>query len=230
MKRIITASSLLVSSLLSLMTPAQVQSAEVDLSDFDAYIMDEMVEVDEEVRKGLQVDVTDLQLVTDYNVRFIAADEGAGYQNRVELNIRDESGAVTDNSVLFYNFSCMSTDCVMPNLDITGGFMPGDSVSVQAYAGDILDPTLIINGGINPSATDFWSTQTQLNADRQQHVLAWVHDDCSSVNIIGKCLVLGFEDLPSWAPNSDNDFNDNVIIADVGQENIQSFIPVIYAD
>ncbi|MEM9410084.1 MAG: DUF4114 domain-containing protein [Planctomycetota bacterium] len=80
----------------------------------------------------------------------------------------------------------------------------GDFVELGPQtAGTLIDPICFLNG-----RSFEWYTLDAKNIDLRQHVVAMTIDDF---------IVLGWEDAPG---GGDNDFNDGVVVLDIGPENL----------
>jgi Domain of unknown function (DUF4114) len=186
-------------------------------SDFNSYVGSESVAIAEDYAIGQQLDATKLKMIEDYAGSVIFVDEGAGYQNSFYLKTQ------TNSTLIFNNVSCVSTSCVLPNMNLTTaqGVVPGQKVGFNFQASDHLNPSLLVNGAINPSSTTYWGTDKTKNIDGAQHVMAWAHGDY---------LVLGFEDMSFTNPYNDKDYNDIVFVLDIGKKNLDSIPRLRYAD
>ena len=119
-------------------------------------------------------------------------------------------GSVTANQLGFDTF-------IRPLSQITSGgqrfrmfqnvrnLQNGDFVDLGPQtAGTLIDPICFLNG-----RTFIWFTNDDKNSDLRQHVVAFTIEDY---------IVLGWEDAPG---GGDNDFNDGVVVLDIGPENVE---------
>jgi hypothetical protein len=200
-----------------------------DLSDFNGYVLTESVAVDGEYLKGQQLHQDKMVMTEDFSGTVYFLNEGAGYQNSFIVDTQNTSKTIFDNA------SCVSTKCVLPNMNLTPsqGVVPGQAVAFNFKKGDHLNPKLLVNGALNPSTKTYWGAFTSQNVDNSQHVMAFEHKDCSSLGIKNSCLVLGYEDMDFRNPSNDKDYNDLVFILDIGQTNINNIpkvVPTIFPD
>ncbi|NJR49183.1 MAG: DUF4114 domain-containing protein [Leptolyngbyaceae cyanobacterium CSU_1_3] len=167
--------------------------------------------------KQFKLDPTKLKLKYDYNVSAFFINEGAGYRNQLAFTSK---GATNTSALLFKDISCEGTGCV-------GGWggnalKMGDGVSMgQILGGSQLDFSLRADGLNRGAGANVFGTQTAMNEDGLQHVVAY------AVN--NRYLLLGFEDLYGQKnasdgknENSDRDFNDTVFAIDIGEDNIRA--------
>lgn len=90
----------------------------------------------------------------------------------------------------------------------------GDFVDIENGGnGWQLDFFMIVNGGVGQSDWWWWNTSKR-NRDALQHIVTFAIPD-------SPFLMLGFDDAPG---GGDRDFNDLVIVVDVGKENTGLFI------
>ncbi len=158
--------------------------------------------------------------ITPYPVRVYFIAEGAGYQNSVGLSL-NYAGATTsgDLRLVFPNAS-------MPVQGVnfkSGNFgsrrrdaplLPGDFVDIGVIpAGVQLDFFLVQNAANGGSAWVFGNHDEQ-NPDRFQHVISYVIPN-------SPFLLIGYEDL--WL-GGDKDYEDVLIVVDLGVENINNLI------
>jgi hypothetical protein len=204
------------------------------LQDFRAFVGEEGRYLTPETINAQKVDLSQLKLEFDHDVKvFFIGETAGGYRNR--LDFQATIGSTVTTGKIFGDTSCNPGDsgflnfdkfCANPNDALPNTVAPnrplnvGDWVSLGSMsAGTQLDFLLHsndINGGI--SGTDkngntvkgVWSLNEALNPDGLQHVMAYYYKDF---------IVLGFEDL--WG-GGDKDYNDTVFVIDVGKANARN--------
>ncbi len=168
------------------------------------------------------LDPSKLFLRYDHEVKVHFINEGAGYRNQLAF---EATGATTSSGLVFRDIS--SSESVMP--ESNGSLRKGDGVSLGMFAGGTqLDFWLKANGFNGGS--NIFGTKTESNLDRLQHVVAYAYNNY---------ILLGFEDLYGdlWATgtdpltgkrneNSDRDFNDVVMVVDIGEANVKELMGV----
>jgi Domain of unknown function (DUF4114)/PEP-CTERM motif len=175
---------------------------------------------------NFQLDPTKLKLKFDHNVSIAFINEGAGYRNQLAY---ESTGTTTQKGLLFKDISCEGSGCV-------GGWggnalALGDSVNVgMIKSGSQLDFTLRADGLNRGSDANVFGSQTAMNADGLQHMVAYAYFDEVSKTYTGQ-IILGFEDLYGGLratggknENSDRDFNDTVFVLDIGKDNVRELI------
>lgn len=180
---------------------------------FQAFVQTERME---KVNVGqFLLDPTKLKLKSDYEVKVHFINEGAGYRNQIAY----ESTGATQGTGLVFNDA---SDDVLKY---------GDGVSLGTVkGGSQLDFWLRADGKNRGDSANIFGTSTASNADKLQHVFASAYKNY---------LVLGFEDLygslgawgqdaatGKWNESSDRDFNDTVLVIDIGEENINALTSV----
>lgn len=164
-----------------------------------------------------KLDPSKLNLKYDYDVSVFFINEGASYRNQLAFNA---TGTTNNSGLLFKDASCGGVGCVMG-----GGASVlnlGDGVKLGTIAGGTqLDLFLKANGLNNPTNNVF-GTQTAFNADGLQHAVAYAYNNY---------ILLAFEDLYGGLratgglnQNSDRDFNDLVVVLDIGEANVKALI------
>ncbi|KAM3100165.1 DUF4114 domain-containing protein [Phormidesmis sp. 146-12] len=188
-----------------------------DDAPYQQYVQAESVELPNSGQ--FKLDAAKLKLKYDYNVSAFFINEGAGYRNQLAFT---SEGATNTKGLLFGDISCEGSGCV-------GGWggnalKLGDGVRLgQILGGSQLDFSLRADGLNRGTGANVFGTQTAMNADGLQHVVAY------AVN--NRYLLLGFEDLygdknatGGKNENSDRDFNDTVFIVDIGEKNVRALM------
>jgi len=180
-----------------------------DDTPFQAFVQPERME---KVNLGqFLLDPTKLKLKFDYEVKTYFINEGAGFRNQLAY---EATGATQRTGLIFNDAS----DDVLKY---------GDGVSLGTVkGGSQLDFWLRANGKNQGDSANIFGTNTASNADKLQHVFAASYKNY---------LVLGFEDLygalgawgedtatGKWNQGSDRDFNDAVVVVDIGEKNVQA--------
>jgi hypothetical protein len=176
---------------------------------------------------GLEkLDLSNLNIISDYNVKAYFINEGAFYRNQLAF---EATGTTNTSGLIFNDISCGVADtngatCEYPNDADILNF--GDSVNTGLVkAGSKLNFYLRSDGFNRQDTAYVFGTQPTENADGLQHAVAYV---------LGDYLVMGFEDLYGTGPgpqgkfgeSSDRDFNDTVFVVDIGRENLRRFTSV----
>lgn len=163
-----------------------------------------------------QVDVNNLFLRYDHDVKVSFINEGAGYRNQLAFK---STGATNTSNLLFNDISCAGAGCVMGGANT---LKLGDTVKAGKIAGGSTLDFFLRSDGFNKGNNAYiYGTKNALNADQLQHAVAYTYG--------GRYLVLGFEDLygtgTSWqgkfGERSDRDFNDTVFAVDIGENNVR---------
>lgn len=154
-----------------------------------------------------------LSVAADVRVYFVG--EGAGYHNSLGFNTGG-GGIDTGDPLLIF------PDASSPNSYLSSGsgtrttsqpLFPGDFVELGSMdAGTHLDFSLIANGA--NGGTNLFSTDTALNPDGIDHVVAFAQVD-------NPYLLIGFEDLLG---GGDEDYNDLLFAVYFGEQNVQELI------
>ena len=159
------------------------------------------------------VDPSQLVLEQTYAPRIAFLNEGAGYQSPIDLSV---SGATTGDVTVFENLS--GTNSILPNAN--GPLQVGDWVQVSTIeAGSQLNlsvtPNGVFNSNATPLSTDYSLNPTGPNPNAPAYWVAYADPEATN-----PLLILGYEDIVGT--NSDNDFNDGLLILDVGESNFES--------
>lgn len=187
-----------------------------DDTPFQAFVQPERME---KVDVGqFLLDPTKLKLKYDHDVKVHFINEGAGYKNQLAF---EATGTSNSTGMVFNDISGPGE----------GGLQYGDGVSLgKMLAGTQLDFWLRADGKNRGDSANIFGTKTSSNADGLQHVFAAAYKNY---------LVLGFEDLygdlgawgqdpntGKWNEGSDRDFNDAVVVVDIGEDNVKSLTSV----
>ncbi|WP_416673199.1 DUF4114 domain-containing protein [Egbenema bharatensis] len=163
-----------------------------------------------------------LFLKFDHEVMVYFINEGAGYRNQLAF---EATGATNATGLVFNDIS--SPESILS--ESNGALRKGDGVSLGTISGGTqLDFWLRANG-FN-GGTNIFGTQTESNLDRLQHVVAYAYQNF---------IILGFEDLygalgatgidpltGKMNERSDRDFNDVVVVIDIGTANLNHLMGV----
>lgn len=171
-----------------------------------------------------KLDPTKLNLKYDHDVSVYFINEGAGYRNQLAF---DATGTTNKSGLLFNDISCEGTGCV-------GGWggnalKLGDGVNIgNVTAGTQLDFWLRADGLNRGNSANIFGTDTASNADGLQHAVAYAYNNY---------ILLAFEDLYGGLhasgvdsatgksnEGSDRDFNDVVVVLDIGEANVRELI------
>ncbi|HYX12782.1 MAG TPA: DUF4114 domain-containing protein [Nostoc sp.] len=171
-----------------------------------------------------KLDPTKLNLKYDYDVSVYFINEGAGYRNQLAF---DALGTTNKSGLLFNDISCEGSGCVGGG----GGnaLKLGDGVKLgNITAGTQLDFWLRADGLNRGNSANIFSTDTASNADKLQHAVAYAYNNY---------ILLAFEDLygdlyasgidsatGKLNEGSDRDFNDVVVVLDIGEKNVKDLI------
>jgi hypothetical protein len=183
-----------------------------DYKPFTAFIQPERIEKTDVAHFVL--DPTKLKLKYDHDVKVHFIGEGAGYKNQLAY---EATGKTQGTGMVFNNISNPWED---------GGMDFGTGVSLgKMLAGTQLDFWLRADGFNRQEGANIFGTKKASNADGLQHVFAAAYNS--------RYLVLGFEDLYGdlWATGgmneySDRDFNDAVVVVDIGEANVKALTSV----
>jgi Domain of unknown function (DUF4114)/PEP-CTERM motif len=172
----------------------------------------------------LKLDPSKLNLKYDHDVSVYFINEGAGYRNQLAF---DATGTTNKSGLLFNDISCEGSKC----LGNWGGnaLKLGDGVKVGNITGGTqLDFWLRADGLNRGNSANIFGTDTASNADGLQHAVAYAYNNY---------ILLAFEDLygglnasgvdsktGKWNEGSDRDFNDVVVVLDIGEENVKELI------
>ncbi|RCJ28157.1 PEP-CTERM domain protein [Nostoc sp. ATCC 43529] len=171
-----------------------------------------------------KLDPTKLNLKYDHNVSVYFINEGAGYRNQLAF---DAAGTTNKSGLVFNDISCEGDGCV----GSWGGnaLKLGDGVNLGTFtAGTQLDFWLRADGLNRGSSANIFGTDTASNADGLQHAVAYAYNNY---------IILAFEDLYGGLhasgidsatgksnEGSDRDFNDVIVVLDIGQANVNDLI------
>ncbi|GAB4365711.1 MAG: hypothetical protein Kow00121_02510 [Elainellaceae cyanobacterium] len=170
----------------------------------------------------LQLDSSKLSLKYDHDVSVFFINEGASYKNQLAFQA---TGRTNTSGLVFNNISSKQSVLAERN----GVLSLGDGVSLGRMTGGTqLDFWLRANG-LN-GGTNIFGTQTESNIDKLQHVVAYAYNNY---------ILLGFEDLYGALgatgvdpltgkrnERSDRDFNDVVMVVDIGEANVRNLTGV----
>ncbi|MEH2068900.1 MAG: DUF4114 domain-containing protein [Nostoc sp.] len=171
-----------------------------------------------------KLDPNNLNLKYDHDVSVYFINEGAGYRNQLAF---EATGTTNKSGLLFNDISCEGNGCV-------GGWggnalKLGDGVNIgNVTAGTQLDFWLRADGLGRGDSANIFGTDTASNADKLQHTVAYAYNNY---------ILLAFEDLYGgfqasgidsatgrWNEGSDRDFNDVVVVLDIGEANVKALI------
>ncbi|NJO42102.1 MAG: PEP-CTERM sorting domain-containing protein [Cyanobacteria bacterium CRU_2_1] len=171
-----------------------------------------------------QLDPSNLFLKYDHTVSVHFINEGAGYRNQLAY---EATGATNISGLVFNDISSAEA------IGNWGGdaLNLGDSTSLGRIAGGTqLDFWLRADGLNRGNSANIFGTKTESNLDRLEHVVAYAYNNY---------ILLGFEDLygglwasgqdtatGKWNEFSDRDFNDVVMVLDVGEANVREMMGV----
>ncbi len=172
-----------------------------------------------------KLDVSKLNLKYDHDVSVYFINEGAGYRNQLAF---DATGTTNKSGLLFNDISCQGGGCV--GGDWGGNALKlGDGVNIgNVTAGTQLDFWLRADGLGRGNSANIFGTDTTSNADGLQHAVAYAYNNY---------ILLAFEDLYGGLhasgvdsktgksnEGSDRDFNDVVVVLDIGEANVRELI------
>jgi hypothetical protein len=188
-----------------------------DDAPYQQYVQQERVEIPNSGQHIL--DPSKLFLKYDYNVTASFINEGAGFRNQLAFT---STGATNTAGMVFNDISCSNapgSGCMLGSSQ--GTLKLGDSVKMGTIkGGSQLDFFLRADGFNQGNNANIFGTKTAMNADGLQHVVAYALNK--------RYLLLGFEDLygakgATGGKNqgSDRDFNDAVIVVDIGEKNFR---------
>ncbi|MDF5709415.1 MAG: PEP-CTERM sorting domain-containing protein [Nostoc sp. S4] len=171
-----------------------------------------------------KLDPNNLNLKYDHDVSVYFINEGAGYRNQLAF---EATGTTNKSGLLFNDISCEGNGCV-------GGWggnalKLGDGVNIgNVTGGTQLDFWLRADGLNRGDSANIFGTDTASNADKLQHAVAYAYNNY---------ILLAFEDLYGgfqasgidsatgrWNEGSDRDFNDVVVVLDIGEANVKALI------
>ena len=171
-----------------------------------------------------KLDPSKLNLKYDHDVSVYFINEGAGYRNQLAF---EATGTTNKSGLLFNDISCEGTGCV-------GGWggnalKLGDGVKVgNVTAGTQLDFWLRADGLSRGNSANIFGTDTASNADGLQHAVAYAYNNYILVafeDLYGGLHASGVDSATGkWNEGSDRDFNDVVVVLDVGEANVKALI------
>ncbi len=171
-----------------------------------------------------QLDPTKLKLKYDHDVSVYFINEGAGYRNQLAL---EATGTTNKTELIFNDISCSGTSGGIDCQGDWGGnaLKFGDGVNLGTFtAGTQLDLWLRANGLKRGDNAYIFGTQDSQNPDGLQHVVSYAYNNY---------ILVGFEDLygdgsksGKFDEKSDRDFNDVVVVLDIGEDNVKALTGV----
>lgn len=179
---------------------------------YQKYVQAEGVAIPNSGQFLLDPSKLNLKFAHDVSVSFI--NEGAGFRNQLGFS---STGTTKTSGKIFNDISCEGAGCV----GAWGGnaLKLGDTVKLGTIKGGSQLDFGLKADGFN-GGTNIFGTKIPGNADGLQHVVAYAVDKSH--------LLLGFEDLYGAKgatggknQNSDRDFNDVVVVVDVGEKNLK---------
>jgi len=187
------------------------------MNDFQQFSHTESKKLDLKAIGAQSLDPSKLSLQYDYDINIFFLNEGANYRNQL--------GAIGNGTTEFEQIVFNDITCVK-NCSHTSyrspweplGTPDGKPLEIGDYynlgvvkAGTSLD-FFLRRDGYNRATTDIWYTQTALNSDGIQHVMAYEFKNY---------LVLAWEDLNG---GGDQDYNDVIFAVDLGDGNIDALV------
>ncbi len=162
---------------------------------------------------SMALDPSKLLLATDYDVRVYFVGEGAGYRNTLGFSLDGPSTTSPSAQLIFPDVSSSQSyydpATGRDTRTQTAPLLAGDFVDLGTInAGSQLDFFLIANG-VN-GGKNVWTADASKNPDKMRHVVAFAQPGTSY-------LLIGFEDLYG---GGDLDYNDALIVVDIGSNNI----------
>lgn len=197
--------------------PVQSYTAEsswFNLDDYSQLGIAERTAVDLAASDLWLIDSSNLFLTDNYAPRVAFLNEGAGYQSPVSISA---SGGTNGEATVFENLS--GRDSILPS----GGapLSVGDWVQLsEVQGGTQLNFSVTPNGVSQPWRTEL-STDSRLNPTSPYNPngpIFWTA--YADPNETIPLIILGYEDI--LGRRSDNDFNDGLLVLDVGKENFES--------
>ncbi|WP_251959290.1 PEP-CTERM sorting domain-containing protein [Nostoc commune] len=170
-----------------------------------------------------KLDPSNLNLKYDYDVSVYFINEGAGYRNQLAF---DSTGTTNKSGLLFNDISCAGAGCILGG---SNTLKLGDGVKIgNITGGSQLDFWLRADGFNRGNSANIFGTETGSNADGLQHAVAYAYNNY---------ILLAFEDLYGGLnasgvdsktgkqnEGSDRDFNDVVVVLDIGEANVKALI------
>jgi hypothetical protein len=161
-----------------------------------------------------ELDPSKLDLQYDHEINIFFINEGAGYRNQLGVTA---TGATQLEEMVFEDITCVQ-DCSHTGYRTPSnvfGTPDGNPLAIGDYynlglvkGGSSLD-FFLRRDGFGRSETDIWYTDTNLNSDGLQHVIAYEFNNY---------LVLAWEDISG---GGDQDYNDVVFAVDFGKGNLE---------
>ncbi|MEH1941685.1 MAG: DUF4114 domain-containing protein [Nostoc sp.] len=171
-----------------------------------------------------KLDPTKLNLKYDHDVSVYFINEGAAYRNQLAF---DATGTTNKSGLLFNDISCEGDGCV-------GGWggnalKLGDGAKLgNITAGTQLDFWLRADGLNRGNSANIFGTDTASNADGLQHTVAYAYNNyilLAFEDLYGDLHASGIDSATSkWNESSDRDFNDVVVVLDIGEANVRELI------
>lgn len=185
-----------------------------DMTKYAQFGVNERVSVNLASSNLWLVDSSKLFLQNSYAPRIGFLNEGAGYQSPIRITAR---GGTNGEAIVFPNLSGYNS--IMPNG--TGPLWRGDWVQLSMMqAGTQLNLSVTPNGVVQPNSRPL-STDPSLNpvsrANPNSPIFWAAYADPNQTLPL---LILGYEDIAG--AGSDNDFNDGLLVLDVGPQNFQN--------
>lgn len=159
------------------------------------------------------VDPSQLVLEETYAPRIAFLNEGAGYQSPINLSV---NGATTGDVTVFENLS--GSNSILPSANApleVGDWAQVSTIQAGSQLNLSVTPNGVFNSNATPLSTDYSLNPTGPNPDAPAYWVAYADPEATN-----PLIVLGYEDIAGT--NSDNDFNDGLLVLDVGETNFQS--------
>ncbi|MFN6482432.1 MULTISPECIES: DUF4114 domain-containing protein [unclassified Nostoc] len=171
-----------------------------------------------------KLDPSKLNLKYDHDVSVYFINEGAGYRNQLAFNA---TGTTNKSGLLFNDISCEGAGCV----GNWGGnaLQLGDGVKLgNITAGTQLDFWLRADGLNRGNSANIFGTETGSNADGLQHAVAYAYNNyilMAFEDLYGDLHASGVDPITGKQnEGSDRDFNDVVVVLDIGEANVRELI------
>ncbi|MBD1855440.1 DUF4114 domain-containing protein [Leptolyngbya boryana CZ1] len=182
-----------------------------DLTKYDNLATQERVAVNLSSSNLWLVDSSKLFLSSDYAPRIAFLNEGAGYRSPIQISA---TGNTLGEATVFSDLSGIDSVLSSANAPLRRG----DWVQLsELSAGTQINFSVIPNGVVNPGATPL-STDSQTNPVSPYNPSSpvfWLAYADPKANV--PVFILGYEDIAG--AGSDNDFNDGLLVLDLGLEN-----------
>ncbi|MGF1492887.1 MAG: DUF4114 domain-containing protein [Microcoleaceae cyanobacterium] len=171
--------------------------------------------LDSDIVEQYQVDLSQLKLVDDYEVKVHFLHEGAWYRNQLGYTA---TGASEQSGLIFEDIVCRESPCLTGYRGSAGAanevLSKGDYKSLGTLeAGTQLD-FFLNRDAYGRDSFDTFYTDSTLNSDFDKlpegHAMAYA---------IGEYIVMGWEDIKG---GGDRDYNDVVFALELGQKNIDA--------